>query len=519
MHIWNPPDTGRLSRYSPNSTSRAVHEHHHDTDRKADRGPGRQAHEAAMVEHHAEMRAMRMHTLWTQFAIIGLGAWLLTSPLQFALFDPEAVRTVRDVTAERNLWDPALRNALTGWSDLVSGALLMLFGALALSPRFKWAQWAAAVVGLWLLFAPILFWAPSAAAYANDTAVGALAITFGVLVPMMPGMSHEGMMDPNPVPAGWTYSPSTWLQRLPIIALGFFGFLIARYLAAYQLGHIDQVWDPFFAGRDGLNGTEDIVTSDVSKAFPISDAGLGAVAYMLEMLMGAMGTAKRWRTMPWMVAFFFILVVPLGAVSIGFIVIQPIMIGTYCTLCLIQAFAMLVMIPLAIDEVVAMGQFLKRSLRRGRPFWRTFLQGGPDDGDRPDGQPDFGAPVAAQVRSAILGVSMPWTLAASCVAGIWLMTSRAVFDTTGLLADSDHLVGAMILTVAVIATAEVVRPLRFLNALFGLWLIAAPWLLADGTATPGAWNDVVTGVVVIALSLPRGRRSRQRYGAWDVYVF
>lgn len=54
---------------------------------------------------------------------------------------------------------------------------------------------------------------------------------------------------------------------------------------------------------------------------PIADAGLGAISYMLEVLMGAMGTANRWRTMPWMVRFFFILVVPLGGVSIFFIII------------------------------------------------------------------------------------------------------------------------------------------------------------------------------------------------------
>src|SRR5262249_152019 len=152
----------------------------------------------------------------------------------------------RDVTGERSLWEPALRNALTGWSDIVSGGLLMLFGTLALSPRFAWAQWATTVVGLWLLFAPLLFWTPRAAAYMNDTIVVPLAITFSVLVPMMPGMSHEGMMDESTVPPGWTYSPSSWLQRLPIIALGIFGFLIARYLAAYQLGQISAVWEPFF---------------------------------------------------------------------------------------------------------------------------------------------------------------------------------------------------------------------------------------------------------------------------------
>ena len=214
------------------------------------------AHRATMPGHTTDMRAMHYQTLWTQFAVIALGAWLLTSPLQFALFDPAAAATVRDVTAERGLWEPGLRNALTGWSDITSGALLMLFGALALSPRFAWAQWANTALGIWLLFAPLTFWTPSAAAFMNDTAVGALAIVFSILVPMMPGMSHVSMMDKSTVPPGWTYSPSSWLQRLPIIALGFFGFLIARYLAAYQLGQIASIWGTVLFGgqRQERNG-------------------------------------------------------------------------------------------------------------------------------------------------------------------------------------------------------------------------------------------------------------------------
>src|SRR3546814_7208978 len=91
--------------------------------------------------------------------------------------------------------------------------------------------------------------------------------------------------------------------------------------------------------------------------------------------MGAMGSAKRWRTMPWTVTFFFIFVVPLGGVSIFFIMIQQVVIGTYYTLCLIVAVAMLVMIPLDPDEVVAMCQNMMRSMRAGRPFLRTFLRG------------------------------------------------------------------------------------------------------------------------------------------------
>jgi nucleoside-diphosphate-sugar epimerase len=472
----------------------------------------------AMQEHMAGMAKMRLHMLWVHFLVIALGVWLLTSPFQFALFDPGIAGNVaRDVTQERGLWAPELRNAITGWNEIACGLLLILFGSLALKPKFNWAQWGTTVVGLWLLFAPLFFWTPSAAAYASDTIVGALAIAFSVLVPMMPGMSHEGMMDESEIPPGWTYSPSSWLQRLPIIALGLFGFFIARYLAAYQLGHIGHVWEPFFSGGGTKNGTEFIITSDVSRAWPIADAGLGATSYMIEALMGAMGSSKRWRTMPWMVTFFFILVVPLGGVSIFFIIIQPIMIGTYCTLCLIAAFAMLVMIPLTVDEVVAMGQYMLRSHRAGRPLIRTFLQGGPDAGGKPDDRASLDEPLRKQAEAAVWGVTLPWTLIASSVLGAWLMFSRLVFGAEGAVADSDHLVGAMIITVAVIAMAEVARPLRFLNVLFGLWLIATPWMLSGATAG-AAWNDVICGLLVIALSLPRGTRSGEHYGSWDRYV-
>src|SRR3546814_1496795 len=104
---------------------------------------------------------------------------------------------------------------------------------------------------------------------------------------MMPGRSHAGMMDDSDTPPGWTYAPSAYLQRLPIAALALVGFLISRHLTAYQLGHIDYVWDPFFG-----DGTARIITSDVSKAWPIADAGLGAISYVLEILMAVMGDRR-----------------------------------------------------------------------------------------------------------------------------------------------------------------------------------------------------------------------------------
>jgi apolipoprotein N-acyltransferase len=55
---------------------------------------------------------------------------------------------------------------------------------------------------------------------------------------------------------------------------------------------------------------------------------------MLEPLSGFMG--GRNRTMPWMVVMFGVLVVPLGVVSIVLVILQPLALGAWCTLCLVN---------------------------------------------------------------------------------------------------------------------------------------------------------------------------------------
>ncbi len=464
-----------------------------------------------MEAHMKMMERRRIATLWCHFANIVLGLWVVTAPFIFGYLDigPNDFDLQR-LAGECNLPEVGVRSLLMTWSDLFSGSLIAAFAVFSLL-RKSWAQWANAAMGTWLMFAPLLFWTPSPAAYGNGLLVGGLVIAFSVLVPMMPGMSMSGMMQKAQVPPGWDYNPSTWLQRLPIAALAIFGIFLARYLAAYQLGHIANAWDPFFNG--GENGTEAIITSRMSKAWPVSDAGVGVLAYMLEFLMAVMGDARRWRTMPWMVAGFGIVVVPLGAVSIFFIIAQPIFIGTWCTLCLLQALAMLVMMPYALDELVAMGQFLKDARRRGKPFWRTFFKGDAMDGARKDESLEFAGGVGRMTRLAVRGVNAPVTLSAICAIGVWLMFTRLIFGTQGAMADSDHLMGSLMITVSVLAMAEVARPLRFINLLFGIWLLAAPWLLEGATAAAAA-GSVAAGLVVIGLSIPRGL-IRHRYAAWN----
>lgn len=321
------------------------------------------------------------------------------------------------------------------------------------------------------------------------------------------------MMQPGPeIPPGWTYNPSSWNQRAPMILLGFLGWLISRYLAAYQLGYTSSVYEPFFG-----EGTERVLTSKVSQMWPISDAGLGALAYTLEFLMAWMGGQTRWRTMPWMVVFFFILVVPLGLTHVTLVILQPVVVGFWCTLCLAAAAVMLVMIPFTVDEVIAMGQFMVERVRAGKPFWRTFWVGDTMDGGGPDERtPRYGAPLRALAPAAAWGVSVPPTLVILGAIGIWLMVAPAVLGSTGTAADSDRLVGAVILTIAAVSTAEVVRALRFVNLLLGVWLVLAPWA-TTGMAAASRWNDMAARLLVLLLTLPRGA-VRERYAGWDRFV-
>lgn len=469
------------------------------------------------VEDHRKM-------LWPHYLNMMLGAWLLTSPFTLGYlsdFAPDANQL--RVMAERGLPAFELRNLLMSWSDVLSGLLVIVLSILSANVwrRHPWAQWANAFVGLWLLFAPLVFWTPLPEAYANGTLVGGMVIALSVLIPMMPGMSMAGMMGGPDVPPGWAYTPSSWLQRMPIGVLALIGFLISRVLGAYQLGHIDSAWDPFFAGsgemRGVMNGTETIITSDMSKAWPIADGALGGIVYMLELVMVWMGMKTRWRTMPWMVLALAILILPLGVVSIYFVIIQPIAIGTWCTLCLIAALAMAVMIPYALNEFVAMGQFLMWARKQGKPFWPTFWTGDAMDGGIADASKGLASTPSERWAQATRGVTYPWTLLVSIAIGVWLTFTRVTLESAGAMANSDHMVGLLIVTFSIIALAEVGRATRFINIPFGVWLIAAPWLL-DGIASPlAAWNGVISGVLLIALALPRGA-IRNSYAGWNRYI-
>jgi len=85
-----------------------------------------------------------------------------------------------------------------------------------------------------------------------------------------------------------------------------------------------------------------------------------------------------------------------------------------------------------------------------------------------------------------------------------------------MAAHSDHVIGALIVTVVMIALADVGRAARFVNVLLVTMVIVAPWVV-DGATVSARWNDLTVGVLVILLTVPRGS-VRERYGSYGRFI-
>ncbi|HEY2810708.1 MAG TPA: vitamin K epoxide reductase family protein [Rhabdochlamydiaceae bacterium] len=383
-------------------------------------------------------------------------------------------------------------------SDCISGILLIAFGFF--SCKRNWAGWLVSLVGIWLQCAPLFFWSHSLAVYLNDTLVGAIAIVMGFVIN---GIKKGGLVE---YPKGWSYNPSAWSHRIPTVGLALLCWFFSRYMAGYQLGYISQIWDPFFS-----SGTMSVITSDVSRAFPVSDAGLGALCYTIEALLGWQGDRRRWASMPWLVFSFAFLVIPVGLVSITLIILQPLIVGAWCSWCLATAFCMLLMIILTAGEFIAMLQFVNQARKRRESAWNVFWHGGVEVGPGMDVRP------RSQRRTRLAwGFTVPLNLLFSAVIGLAFMIIPGPGSIQGILASSDYIVGPIIVAISLISMAEVFRFFRYCLIPLGAWVVISPWVFFYIFGWI-ALVHLVLGILLAFLSLRKGRIV-EKYGAWDSYI-
>jgi Vitamin K epoxide reductase family len=164
-------------------------------------------------------------------------------------------------------------------------------------------------------------------------------------------------------PPGWDENPTAWPKRRRIAALALVGLCVSTYLTLYQLSVISRVWDPFFAhGSPAVLGW----------THPFPDAGLGVLAYAGELVLSFIGGPDRWRTLPWTVIAFGVVILTGAATSVALMIIQPVAVGDWCTLCLSSAALSLLILPLGVDEPLAGLQHLARVRSTGGSVWEAL---------------------------------------------------------------------------------------------------------------------------------------------------
>ncbi len=163
-------------------------------------------------------------------------------------------------------------------------------------------------------------------------------------------------MPPAPAP-----NPSRLRYRLPVAALALGGLTIATYLTLFQYGVISGVWDPFFG-----QGSKRVLTSSLSRALPVRDSAVGAAAYLAELVLELSGGRRRWHERPWLVLLTGAVAAALGLAAIGLVIAQPVLTGTFCTLCLCSAAVSLTIAALVRREVTAAARLVVYRRRAGQ---------------------------------------------------------------------------------------------------------------------------------------------------------
>lgn len=92
------------------------------------------------------------------------------------------------------------------------------------------------------------------------------------------------------------------------------------------------------------------------------------------------------------------------------------------------------------------------------------------------------------------------------LAGLWLIAAPFVLAYSGI---SSALWNSVIFGIAILVLATSIEigngyrhsSLNWISVAIGAWLMLAPFVLGFGEVTTATWNHVITGVIVAALAL------------------
>ena len=106
-----------------------------------------------------------------------------------------------------------------------------------------------------------------------------------------------------------------------------------------------------------------------------------------------------------------------------------------------------------------------------------------------------------------------WAQILNAILGIWLMAAPAILRYGDPAQTNDRIVGPIAATFAIVAWWEATRSTRWVNLPIGVWLVLAPWVLGYD-ATAAIVNSMLVGLVMAACATVRGKVEKRYGGGW-----
>jgi hypothetical protein len=91
--------------------------------------------------------------------------------------------------------------------------------------------------------------------------------------------------------------------------------------------------------------------------------------YLAGIVLGLIGGEDRWRTAPGTVLGLGCVIFCEAAVSVVLLIVQPVVGGAWCTLCLVSAFISFAIFGWGVDEPLAALQYLRAVRAKGGSTW------------------------------------------------------------------------------------------------------------------------------------------------------
>jgi len=106
-----------------------------------------------------------------------------------------------------------------------------------------------------------------------------------------------------------------------------------------------------------------------------------------------------------------------------------------------------------------------------------------------------------------------WARILNIILGLYVMIAPALFNFNPALSNSNHIVGPLVITFAVISLWDINQRVRLASIVTGAWLIISAFIFS-APATIYLIGNAVAGLLIIIFALVKSNVKHQYGGGW-----